>query len=89
MRSLADSGRKILTPAAGVYFRRGSYELAREGNTAEALRVYDERRTRLHDDLGAAPSTQTQELHNVYFLRRCVGIGDATLLSARRAGAPR
>jgi SARP family transcriptional regulator, regulator of embCAB operon len=37
--------------------------LAREGNTAEALRVYDELRTRLQDDLGAAPSTETQELH--------------------------
>jgi SARP family transcriptional regulator, regulator of embCAB operon len=37
--------------------------LAREGNTAEALRVYDDLRTRLQDDLGAAPSTETQELH--------------------------
>jgi len=37
--------------------------LAREGNTAEALRVYDDLRTRLRDDLGVAPSTQTQELH--------------------------
>jgi pentatricopeptide repeat protein len=37
--------------------------LAREGNTAEALRVYDELRTRLRTDLGVAPSAQTQELH--------------------------
>ncbi len=37
--------------------------LALEGNTAEALRVYDELRTRLRDDLGATPSTETQELH--------------------------
>ena len=37
--------------------------LAREGNTAEALLVYDQLRTRLQDDLGAAPSPQTQELH--------------------------
>ena len=29
--------------------------LAREGNTAEALLVYDQLRTRLQDDLGAAP----------------------------------
>jgi pentatricopeptide repeat protein len=37
--------------------------LAREGNDAEALRVYDELRTRLRDDLGVAPSQQMQELH--------------------------
>jgi SARP family transcriptional regulator, regulator of embCAB operon len=37
--------------------------LAREGNAAEALRVYDELRIRLHDELGVTPSTQTQELH--------------------------
>ena len=37
--------------------------LAHEGNTAEALRVYDELRTRLRTDLGVAPSAQTQELH--------------------------
>ena len=37
--------------------------LAHEGNTAEALRVYDELRTRLHDELGAAPSAETQALH--------------------------
>jgi DNA-binding SARP family transcriptional activator len=37
--------------------------LAREGNNAEALRAYDELRTRLRSDLGVAPSAQTQELH--------------------------
>ena len=37
--------------------------LAREGNTAEALLIYDQLRTRLQQDLGAAPSPQTQELH--------------------------
>jgi pentatricopeptide repeat protein len=37
--------------------------LAREGNTAEALLIYDQLRTRLQEDLGTAPSTQTQELH--------------------------
>jgi pentatricopeptide repeat protein len=37
--------------------------LARQGNAAEALLVYDQLRTRLHDDLGVAPSAQTQELH--------------------------
>lgn len=37
--------------------------LAKEGNAAESLRVYDELRTRLRDDLGVAPSPRTQELH--------------------------
>lgn len=37
--------------------------LAREGNVAEALRVYEELRMRLRDDLGVAPSPQTQQLH--------------------------
>lgn len=37
--------------------------LARDGNAAEALRVYDGLRTRLREDLGVAPSTQTQEAH--------------------------
>lgn len=37
--------------------------LAGEGNAAEALRVYDELRMRLRDDLGVAPSPPTQELH--------------------------
>ena len=37
--------------------------LAARGNTAEALLVYDARRQRLRDELGAAPSDQTQQLH--------------------------
>jgi DNA-binding SARP family transcriptional activator len=37
--------------------------LASEGNSAEALVVYDQLRTRLREDLGVAPSTETQELH--------------------------
>ena len=37
--------------------------LAAEGNAAEALRVYDSLRRLLHDELGAAPSAATQELH--------------------------
>ena len=37
--------------------------LASEGNTAEALRVYDDLRTRLREDLGATPSVETQDLH--------------------------
>jgi pentatricopeptide repeat protein len=37
--------------------------LGREGNPAEAVRVYDDLRTRLRDDLGIAPSAPTQALH--------------------------
>ena len=37
--------------------------LDREGNTAEALRVFDALRCRLRDDLGVTPSPATQDLH--------------------------
>jgi SARP family transcriptional regulator, regulator of embCAB operon len=37
--------------------------LAARGNTAEALLVYDVLRRRLRDELGAAPSAETQALH--------------------------
>jgi DNA-binding SARP family transcriptional activator len=37
--------------------------LAAHGNTAEALLVYDALRQRLRDELGAAPSAQTKDLH--------------------------
>lgn len=37
--------------------------LAARGNAAEALLVYEELRRKLRDDLGAAPSAPTQELH--------------------------
>ncbi len=34
-----------------------------EGNSAEALRVYETLRVRLRDELGVTPSEQTQALH--------------------------
>ena len=37
--------------------------LAAEGNTAEALRVYEHLRCLLRDELGVTPSPPTQELH--------------------------
>jgi DNA-binding SARP family transcriptional activator len=37
--------------------------LERTGNSAEALRVYEQLRTRLRDDLGIAPSAETLRLH--------------------------
>jgi len=36
---------------------------AAQGNTAEALQVYDELRVRLRDELGVAPSAATRVLH--------------------------
>lgn len=49
-------------------FRESGYRylmevLAVRGNRAEALYVYDQLRTLLRDELGAAPSPATQELH--------------------------
>jgi len=49
-------------------FRESGYRylmeaLAATGNAAEALTVYDQLRTLLRDELGAAPSPATQELH--------------------------
>ena len=49
-------------------FRESGYRLLMEtlaarGNRAEALRVYDDLRRLLRDELGAAPSQATQELH--------------------------
>jgi DNA-binding SARP family transcriptional activator len=37
--------------------------LAAQGNTAEALQVYDALRCRLRDELGTAPSAELQALH--------------------------
>lgn len=49
-------------------YRESGYRLLMEtlagrGNAAEALLVYDDLRRRLRDELGTAPSPQTQELH--------------------------
>ncbi len=40
-------------------YQQGVTDIAKR----EALRVYDGLRTRLQQDLGAVPSTETQELH--------------------------
>jgi DNA-binding SARP family transcriptional activator len=49
-------------------FRESGYRLLMRvldarGNRAEALRAFDDLRRLLHDELGAAPSAPTQELH--------------------------
>jgi DNA-binding SARP family transcriptional activator len=42
--------------------------LAAQGNTAEALRVYEDLRSRLADELGADPSPATQSVHRSLLL---------------------
>ena len=49
-------------------YRESGYQLlmeglAREGNKAEGLRVYEKLRRRLRDELGVSPSAPLQELH--------------------------
>jgi pentatricopeptide repeat protein len=44
-------------------YRHLMHALARTGNSAEALRVYEQLRIRLRDDLGIAPSADTLRLH--------------------------
>jgi DNA-binding SARP family transcriptional activator len=53
---------------AAAPYRESGYRflmqaLADEGNAAEALRVYEELRARLRDELGAAPSAPTRAVH--------------------------
>jgi DNA-binding SARP family transcriptional activator len=53
---------------AYVPFRESGYRylmevLAARNNRAEALQIYDQLRTLLRDELGAAPSPATQEIH--------------------------
>ena len=60
--------RSARTLVARSPYRESGYRLLMEalaarGNTAEALLVYDSLRTQLRDELGTAPSPETQELH--------------------------
>jgi DNA-binding SARP family transcriptional activator len=61
LRSARDLVR--LAPHRESGYRLLMRALAAEGNNAEALVVYDALRSRLREDLGVAPSRQTQELH--------------------------
>ena len=73
VRSLELVGRACVEIGGGELVARAPYResgyrllmeaLAARGNTAEALLVYDGLRTRLRDELGAAPSADTQALH--------------------------
>jgi len=65
---LASVERSARALIAGWPYRESGYRflieaLSRSGNTAEALLVYESLRVLLHEDLGAAPSPETQALH--------------------------
>jgi len=60
------AGRELIALAP---YRENGYRwlmesLNRTGNTAEALRVYEQLRTLLRDELGVAPSAETVRLHD-------------------------
>jgi SARP family transcriptional regulator, regulator of embCAB operon len=60
------SGRELtrLAPYRESGYRHLMRALARTGNTAEALRVYEQLRTLLREELGIAPSAETLQLHS-------------------------
>lgn len=65
---LATAQRSARSLVREAPYRESGYRLlmetlARQDNVAEALRVYEELRQRLREELGAAPSAGTQELH--------------------------
>jgi DNA-binding SARP family transcriptional activator len=62
------AGRAARALIAAAPYRESGYRLQMQvfeaqGNRAEALQLYDRLRTLLRDELGAAPSNATQELH--------------------------
>jgi DNA-binding SARP family transcriptional activator len=59
------AGRQLtrLEPYRESGYRLVMSALLREGNKAQALQAYDELRARLRDELGVAPSAETQALH--------------------------
>jgi SARP family transcriptional regulator, regulator of embCAB operon len=60
------AGRELiaLAPYRENGYRHLMQALSRSGNTAEALRIYEQLRTLLRDELGVAPSTETLRLHD-------------------------
>jgi SARP family transcriptional regulator, regulator of embCAB operon len=71
-------GRELISraPYRESGYRHLMHALARTGNSAEALRVYEDLRTLLRDDLGITPSKDTLNLH-------------VALLQVARPAAPR
>jgi SARP family transcriptional regulator, regulator of embCAB operon len=62
-----------LAPYRETGYRILMEALERQGNVAEALRVYDRLRVLLHDELGVPPSTAVQSVH-----RRLLGDASAS-----------
>jgi DNA-binding SARP family transcriptional activator len=60
------AGRELiaLSPYRENGYRGLMETLRRTGNTAEALRIYEQLRTLLRDELGVAPSAETLRLHD-------------------------
>ena len=60
------AGRELiaLAPYRENGYRHLMQALSRSGNTAEALRIYEQLRTLLRDELGVAPSAETLRLHD-------------------------
>jgi DNA-binding SARP family transcriptional activator len=69
------TGRELvrLAPFRESGYRHLMQALARTGNCAEALRVYEQLRTLLRDELGASPSAETIKLH-AELLRESAGV---------------
>jgi DNA-binding SARP family transcriptional activator len=65
LRSAERSGRALveLEPFRETGYRYLMRALVERGNGAEALRVYDRLRTVLRQELGVAPTAETQQLH--------------------------
>jgi DNA-binding SARP family transcriptional activator len=60
------AGRELIAraPYREIGYRQLMQALSRTGNTAEALRIYEQLRTLLRDELGVAPSAETLRLHD-------------------------
>ena len=71
------AGRELtkLTPYRESGYRHLMRALARSGNTAEALRVYEQLRTLLRDELGIAPCAETLQLHTELLSDRAPAAG--------------
>ena len=61
--SASDASSCALEPYRESGYRILIEALAREGNGAEAILVYEELRTRLREELGITPSDRTQEAY--------------------------
>ncbi|HEX4671958.1 MAG TPA: BTAD domain-containing putative transcriptional regulator [Solirubrobacteraceae bacterium] len=61
---LRGDDRRVLGHDREIGYRQLMRALSGTGNTAEALRIYEQLRTLLRDELGVAPSGETLRLHD-------------------------